>query len=225
MNIYNQNSSSFPQVLYSWAREVFGLPPFCYYRPRGRHPAAAMSLRSVLSLLLLFAFQTATAAPSNSMYTQRNSRDQISSNGVDAESSLLATRSREANHNPGANARSPTYDQYPGMTLHGKDDWEKEISLCEAGVVSACRLSIQAAQSDPDPRVTEEMHEETSTLPLALKMPITGGLEEDEISNVRLLPSTGFLVVCCAVVCVFTVARRFMSNIPLAQSKEKAQHA
>jgi hypothetical protein len=181
-----------------------------------------MSLRS-LALLLLFAFQLAIAAPSNSANTRRNSHNQISSDEIDAETSLSSAQTRQANHHPEANGESPTYDQYPGIILHGKDDREKELSLCEAGIVSACRSSIEAAQSDSDPfAATEKVHGDTSPLTLASNTPILGS-PDDETASIRLFPSVGFLVVSCAVFCVITVVRRCMSDIPLVQGKEKYQ--
>lgn len=183
-----------------------------------------MSLRSVLSFLLLFALQLAIAAPSNSANTRRNHHNQISSDEIDAETSLSSAQSRQANHHPEANGGSPTYDQYPGIILHGKDDREKELSLCEAGIVSACRSSIEAAQSYSDPfAASEKVHGDTSPLTVALNTPILGSPEEDETTNIRLLPSAGFLLVSCAVFCAITVARRYMPNIPFAQGKEKYQ--
>lgn len=187
-----------------------------------------MSLRSVLSFVLLFAFQIAIAAPSNSAYTQRNYRERIPTDGVEAGSPLLPAQSRQANHDLEANGRLRAYDQQSGIILHGKDDREREISLCEAGIVSACRNSIEAAQSEPEPDSlagTEKVHAETSDLALALNMPIPESQEEDDINKIRLFPSGSFLVVSCAVVCVITVVRRFMPNIPLVRSNEKAQLA
>jgi hypothetical protein len=182
-----------------------------------------MSLRS-LSLLLLFAFQLVIAAPSNSANTRRNSHNQISFDEIDAETSLSSAQTRQANHHPEANAGSPTYDQYPGIILHGKDDREKELSLCEAGIVSACRSIIEAVQSDSDPfAATEKVHGDTTPLTVAPNTPILGSPEENETINIRLFPSVGFLVVSCAVFCVITVARRCMSDIPFAQGKEKYQ--
>ncbi|KAJ5197931.1 uncharacterized protein N7498_007048 [Penicillium cinerascens] len=189
-----------------------------------------MSLRSRLSFVLLFAFQIAfqiaIAAPSHSGYAQRNYHERIPTDGIEAISSLLPAQSRKANHDLEANGLLRAYVQQPGIILHGKDDREKQISLCEAGIVSACRYSIEAAQSEPEPdslAATEKVHAETSDLALALNMPIPEN--QDGSNEIRLFPSAGFLVVSCAVVCVITVVRRFVPTIPSVQSKEKAQRA
>lgn len=187
-----------------------------------------MSLRSVLSFVLLFAIQIATAAPSLSAYTQHNYRERIPADGAEAGSSLLPARSRQANHDLDVNARLRAYDQQPGIILHGKDDREREISLCEAGIVSACRFSIEAARSEPGPdslAAAEQVHAKTPDLTSALNVPIPESQKEDDINETQLFPSAGFLVVSCAVFCVITVVRRFMPNIPSVQSKGNAQRA
>ena len=226
MNVYNKESASYPARLIHFLF-AFRFPSYFYRHHRARS-AAAMSLRSVLSFVLLFAIQITTAVPSHSAYTQRNYRERIPTDGVEAGSSLIPAQSRQANHDLEANARLRAYDQQPGIMLHGKDDREREISLCEAGIVSACRSSIEAAQSEPEPdslAVIEKVHAEMSVLTLAQNMPIPESQGEDDINKIRLFPSVSFLVVSCAVVCIITVARRCMPDIPLVQSKEKAQRA
>ena len=103
--------------------------------------------RSIVPCLLLVAPQAAIAAPLSSANSQPSFHGQISSQEADTEAILSSAPSRQANYNPKANERLPTHE-HPEITLHGKDDREQEISLCEAGIVSACRSSVEAARAD-----------------------------------------------------------------------------
>ncbi|KAJ6111773.1 hypothetical protein N7523_007834 [Penicillium sp. IBT 18751x] len=149
-----------------------------------------MRLQSIFPFLLLIASQAAIAAPASSIHPQPSHNSQTSSRGVDTEkTSLLSARARQANDLE-EHGKSPT-DEHQGFIVHGKDDREKEISLCEAGIVSACRSSIEAAQAESKMlHTTEKVHDENS------------------FNNAPLFPSAKFLIISCAVVCVITIARR-----------------
>ena len=173
-----------------------------------------MIFRSIVPFLLLIASQAAIAAPLSSAQSQPEYHGQILSHGVDTESPIPSVQSRQANHDLEVNKKLPNYE-HQGIILHGKDDREKEVSLCEAGIVSACRSSIVAAQAEYGSLgATGKIHEETSALP-----------EEDDFNNASLFPSAEFLMISCAIVCFITIARRCIPQVPSGRSKSESQHA
>ncbi|KAJ5119745.1 hypothetical protein N7448_010414 [Penicillium atrosanguineum] len=173
-----------------------------------------MFLRSIVPFLLLVASQAAIAAPLSSANSQPSVHGQLSSQGIDTESPFSSAQSRQAKYNPELNERLPTLGQQ-GIALHGKDDREKELSLCEAGIVPACRSSIEAAQAESQLlAATEKIYEETSTLP-----------DDNDFNRARLFPSAEFLMISCAIVCVITIARRCIPQVPSDRSNSKLQHA
>lgn len=160
------------------------------------------------------------AAPSSSAYSLRNHNNRISPYELDIEPSVSSVQSRQAKYNPGVNEILSTYENQ-GIILHGKNDREKELSLCEAGIVSACRSSIEAAQSESDSlAVTGRPFGETLTLALDLNIPNSEFSEEDELRSNQLFPSAEFLMIVCVIVCIITIARRCMSDLPPGRAKD-----
>lgn len=173
-----------------------------------------MILRSIVPFLLLVASQATIAAPLSSTHSQPNYYGQISSRGVDSESSVSSAQSRQANYDLEVNKKLPTYE-HQGIILHGKDDREKELSLCEAGIVSACRSSIEPGKAESEYLgATGKILKEMSALP-----------EEDNFNNAPLFPSAKFLMISCAIVCVITIARRCIPHVPSDRSKSKPPYA
>lgn len=154
-----------------------------------------MPLYLLLSFLLVSAFRVATALPSSSAYRPSNRMPVIS---ADANSLILNAQSQHANQDLKIETASPSYDQHPEITLHGKDDREKEIALCEAGFVPACQSSIEAASSVAGPSaMTNRVHAETLST----------------------IPSIGFYGVSFAVVCIITVIRGCVRGKTVARVK------
>lgn len=110
-----------------------------------------MFLRFVFcGLLLFFALLLPTAAYPSFAYTPNKHQVQNPTDNAGVGSSLSAVRLQQDSEGPEKYTSLPGYDQRPDITVHGKDDLEREKSLCEAGIVSACRTSIEAAKAESD---------------------------------------------------------------------------
>jgi hypothetical protein len=117
-------------------------------------------------------------------------------------------------------------DENQDIILHGKDDREMELSLCEAGIVSACRSSIEAAQSESDSlAMSGRPFGETLALALDANFPKSRFPEEDGLNSSQLFPSVKFLISACVIVCIITIARRCMYSLASGRAKDKPQPA
>jgi hypothetical protein len=166
-----------------------------------------MTLRLFLSALLpFFALLLPTAAFPSSAYTPSKLHAQNPTD-VGIDSSLSHTQPQQVNKGLEKHARSPSYGQRPDIILHGKNELEREMSLCEAGIVSACRASIEATKSESDLAQNDELLETPH------KLPVIGGHGAHDIEHVRLFPPIGLLLISFAIFCFITVIRGCIPGI------------
>lgn len=152
-----------------------------------------MSFRLLLLMLLpFFGLLLPTAAFPSSVYTPRMNHARNPTNDADIDSSLPHAQPQQVDKGLEKHTRSPSYGQRPDIILHGKNEREREMSLCEAGVVSACRSSIEAAKSESD---------------------IAPNDESLDSEHVRIFSPTGLLVILFAIFCFITIIRGCLPDI------------
>ncbi|CAL5873839.1 uncharacterized protein PFLUO_LOCUS8122 [Penicillium psychrofluorescens] len=147
-----------------------------------------MSLRSVLSLLLLFTFDVSAAAvPASSWATLAQSPPY---------------------HNLQLDERSPNYNHRPDFILRGKNARERMVALCEAGFIPACRASVAGAESIA--KLDGELRTVHRVPPGILSANARDDYDDDDVDSISsiLLRLFGFFVVSLAVIGVITVIRK-----------------
>ncbi|KAJ5272704.1 hypothetical protein N7478_007829 [Penicillium angulare] len=163
-----------------------------------------MRLISFISWLLFLAVPGLTAIIPNSNGNQiADSMNQIN---LQAPSQSPRTDYPPTEQKLGPYTIFSSYTQRRKFALHGKDDRERKVALCEAGFTNACQISIEEAEEAHSAAISiaqSSNGESKKFIPplLAPISPISEIKEEKQPTGVfrNSFPPVGFFVVCIAV--------------------------